>query len=227
MKKVRVWDLPLRLFHWILAILIVVAVVTQNIGGNALEWHFRAGYAVLTLLLFRLLWGFLGTRYARFASFIYGPSTIVGYLRGRKDGDGRTRHVAGHNPLGALSVFAMLGILLMQAVSGMMANDDIASEGPLAKFINKDLSDQLTWLHAEVGSLLIYVLVGLHVLAILFYRVVRRKRLAAAMITGDQEVEAEAPAANDSWGMRLFAGLLLSACAGFVYYLVTLPPKAF
>ncbi|GIZ52956.1 cytochrome b/b6 domain-containing protein [Noviherbaspirillum aridicola] len=221
MKKVRVWDLPLRLFHWTLAVLIIVAVVTQNIGGNAMEWHFRAGYAVLALLLFRVLWGFVGSRYARFASFVYGPSSIVGYLRGRG------RHDVGHNPLGALSVFALLGVLLMQAAGGMFANDDIASEGPLAKFISKEVSDQITWLHTEVGALLIYVLVGLHVLAILYYRIVRRRNLVRAMITGDQEVDAEAPAANDSWGMRLLAALLLAASAGFVWYLVTLPPKAY
>lgn len=221
MKKVRVWDLPLRLFHWALAVLIVVAVVTQNIGGNAMEWHFRAGYAVLALLAFRLLWGLVGSRYARFASFLYGPSTIVGYIRGRRQAG------AGHNPLGALAVFALLGVLLLQAVGGMLSNDDIASEGPLVKFISKDLSDQITWWHTEVGSLLIYVLVGLHVLAILYYRIIRRRNLVAAMITGDQEVDTDTPAANDGWGMRLLAALLLALCGGFVYYLVTLPPKAY
>lgn len=221
MKKIRVWDLPLRLFHWALTVLIVIAIVTQNIGGNAMEWHFRAGYAILALLLFRVLWGFAGSRYARFSSFMYGPSSILAYLRGRE------RRDVGHNPLGALSVFSLLGVLLMQVVAGLFANDDIASEGPLAKFISKDLSDQITWLHKDVGSILIYVLVGLHVLAILYYRIVRRRDLLKAMITGDQEVETAAPSAVDSWRVRLFAMLLLAASSGFVWYLVTLPPRPY
>jgi cytochrome b len=222
MKKVRVWDLPLRLFHWTLALLIVVAVVTQNIGGNAMEWHFRAGYAVLALLAFRLLWGLVGARYARFSSFVYRPSVIVGYLRSGKDA--LRRKYLGHNPLGSLSVFALLGVVLMQAVSGLLSNDDIASEGPLVKFISKELSDRITWLHKEVGATAIYLLVGLHLLAILFYCVGKRQNLVQPMITGDHEVDFDAPAADDSWRVRLFAALLFGLCAGGVYYLVTLPP---
>jgi cytochrome b len=221
MKKVRVWDLPTRLFHWALAVLIVAAIVTQNMGGNAMEWHFRAGYAVLALLGFRILWGLLGSRYARFSNFHYHPSTIIGYLRGSKEA--LKKKYLGHNPLGSLSVFALLGVVLTQAVTGLFANDDIAYDGPLVKFISKELSDQITWFHKEVSGTLIYVLVCMHVAAVAFYYFRKRQNLVKPMITGDHDVDYDAPAANDSWAMRLFALMLLAACAGGVYYLVSLP----
>jgi cytochrome b len=223
MKKIRIWDLPTRLFHWTLTVLIVVAVVTQNIGGNAMEWHFRAGYTILALIAFRVLWGLVGTRYARFSSFLYRPSDIVNYVRGRQE-----KQVAlGHNPLGALSVLAMLGVLLVQALTGLFANDDIAYEGPLVSFVSKELSDRVTWFHTEVNAILIYVLVAFHLLAIVFYWIVKKRNLIKPMITGDQEVESDAPAANDSWAMRLLALVLLAGCAAIVYYITALPPPAF
>ncbi|MDB5797750.1 MAG: hyaC [Paucimonas sp.] len=223
MNKVRVWDLPLRLFHWALVVLIVTSVVTQKIGGNAMSWHFLSGYAVLTLLLFRLAWGFVGPHYARFAHFLPGPARVLGYLRGTgRDG------FLGHNPAGSLSVFALLGFLLFQAVSGLFSNDDIASEGPLVKFISKEVSDRATWLHKDIGATAIYVLVGLHVAAILWYLLRCKENLVLPMVTGDKqvapEVHAAAPAASDGWGVRLFAAVLLAACGGVVYALVNLKP---
>lgn len=223
MKKVRVWDLPVRLFHWALVVLIIVAVVTQKIGGNAMEWHFRAGYSILALLAFRIVWGLVGSRYARFSSFLYGPSTIVGYVRGGKEA--LKRKYLGHNPLGSLSVFALLGVMLAQVVSGLYANDDIASEGPLVKFISKDLSDKFTWFHKEVSVNLIYLLVAMHVLAIGFYYFRKRQNLVKPMLTGDHEVEFDATPANDSWGTRLLAVVIFAACAAAVYWLISLPPK--
>ncbi|HJV84757.1 MAG TPA: cytochrome b/b6 domain-containing protein [Noviherbaspirillum sp.] len=223
MKKVRVWDLPTRLFHWSLVTLVVTAVITQEIGGNAMEWHFRAGYAVLALIAFRILWGLVGSRYARFASFVYGPAAILAYIRnssqGRKDG------LLGHNPLGSLSVFALLANLLAQALTGLYSNDDIANDGPLVKFISKDLSDQVTWFHKEVSGTLLYVLVGLHVAAIVFYVFRKKQNLVGPMISGDQQVDFDAPAANDSWVMRLFALAIFAICAAVVYYVVTLSPQ--
>jgi cytochrome b len=219
MKKIRVWDLPLRLFHWTLAALIVVSVVTQNIGGNAMEWHFLSGYAVLALILFRILWGLLGTRYARFSSFIYGPASFADFLRG-----GKLRNYLGHNPLGSLSVFALLIAVLVQAVTGLFANDDIASEGPLVKFITKDLSDQITWIHKDVSALAIYVLIGLHIAAIAYYAIARKQDLVKPMITGDQQVSFDAPAANDSWKMRLLALVLLAVAVVVVNFIVNAKP---
>jgi cytochrome b len=217
MKKIRVWDLPTRLFHWILVMLIGASIITQKIGGNAMEWHFIAGYAALTLVLFRVLWGLFGTRYARFADFMHAPSAIIAHLKGRV----RWKY-PGHNPIGSLSVFALLGVVLMQAVSGLFANDDIASEGPLVKFISKDLSDKFTWFHKQVSGNLIYFLVALHIAAIAFYYFRKKENLVKPMFTGDKELDVDAPAADDSWPMRLLAAGILVVCAAAVYYVVNL-----
>lgn len=222
MKKIRVWDLPVRLFHWILVLLIATAVITVNIGGNAMEWHFLAGYASLALILFRLIWGFVGSRYARFSDFFHGPGVIIAYLRDANNG--MREKYYGHNPLGSLSVFALLGIVLMQAISGLFSNDDIASEGPLFKFISKELSDQVTWFHKEVSGTLIYILVGLHVAAIAYYYFIKKNNLIKPMLTGDKLIEGDAPSANDSWAMRLLAAAILAACAAAIYYVVNLQP---
>ncbi len=116
---VRVWDLPTRLFHWALAISIVLGIVFVKIGGNAIQWHAYCGYAALALILFRLIWGFVGSWHARFANFIPSPSRLITFLRGETDGG------LGHNPLGALSVIALLAVVLIQALTGLFADDDI------------------------------------------------------------------------------------------------------
>lgn len=215
MKTIRVWDLPTRLFHWALVVIIAGAFITQYMGGTAMDWHFRFGYAALALVLFRVLWGLVGPRYARFASFLRSPATIVAYLRGRSVGPG-----SGHNPLGGLSVLAMLSVILLQAGTGLFTNDDIASEGPLTHFIDKDLSDRISWLHAQVTSKLIYGLIGLHLLAIIYHRVRKKRDLLTPMITGDQVVDGEALPANDGAPVRTAAFVLMGVCAMGVYGVV-------
>lgn len=224
MTKVRVWDLPIRLFHWSLAALIAASVITAQIGGNAMEWHFRSGYAVLTLVAFRLIWGTVGTHYARFSTFIYRPSTVVEYVRlGR---DALQKKYLGHNPLGSLSVFALLGVVLAQAATGLYSNDDIANDGPLVKFISKDLSDRITWIHKEVSGNLIYLLVAMHLIAIAFYYFRKKQNLIKPMITGDDVIDFDAPSANDSWAMRVLALAILAACAAGVYYVIQMQTPA-
>ncbi|MES2537166.1 MAG: cytochrome b/b6 domain-containing protein [Pseudomonadota bacterium] len=222
MKKIRVWDLPVRLFHWTLVVLITISLITQKIGGNAMEWHFLSGYAVLTLIFFRIVWGLVGTRYARFSDFIPSPAVIMAYL---KQGKGAVQRTSlGHNPLGSLAVFAMLGVILLQAATGLFANDDIASEGPLVKFISKELSDRITWFHKDVTGWLIFILIGVHVAAIAFYYFGKKENLVKPMITGDKEIDIDAPVADDSWKMRLVAVLVLAVCAVAVYGLINLKP---
>jgi cytochrome b len=217
MYKIRVWDLPIRFFHWSLAILVTASIVTAQVGGNAQVWHFRCGYAVMALLMFRLIWGVIGTRYARFSDFLAGPGRILTYLRKGMD-------YAGHNPLGSLSVLTMLAALAIQVGTGLFSNDDIFSEGPLAVFVSKDWSDKLTWLHTEVGALLIYVLIGLHIAAVLFYTLFKRQKLVSAMITGDKIIPDQAPAAEDSTAKRLVALAVMVLCAVAVYFIVSLKP---
>ncbi len=212
--RVRVWGLPTRLFHWTLVLLLVFSVSTAKIGGNALQWHFWSGYAVLTLVTFRILWGMAGDRYARFAAFVRGPRTVIAYLRGAHDTG------AGHNPLGALSVLALLAAVLVQASTGLFANDAIFSEGPLAKLVSNATSDRMTAIH-NWNEKVIYALVALHLAAVLFYEIARRKRVVLAMIDGDQR-SIVAEAARDDASMRLRAVILLALAAGLVSYVVQL-----
>lgn len=159
---VRVWDLPTRVFHWALVLGVIGLVATGEVGGDAMLWHFRLGYAVLSLLLFRVLWGFVGGRWSRFASFVHGPSTVLAYLRGQ----GRPEHSVGHNPLGAGSVLALLGMLLLQVLSGSFSDDEIAATGPMARFVSNATVKLLTQYHSEVGKSILILLVVLHVGAI-------------------------------------------------------------
>ncbi len=174
--KVYVWDLPIRLFHWLLTGCVVGAFVTAKIGGNLMVWHGRLGLIILGLLAFRIFWGFVGTTYARFPQFVRGPQTILAYLRGQWQGQG-------HNPLGALSVLGLLGVLLAQATTGLFANDDIAYSGYLARLIETDCSNDLTGIHLLLEKLLMLLVVA-HLGAIAFYARVKKHNLVKPMITG-------------------------------------------
>jgi len=217
LTAVRVWDLPTRLFHWVLALTIVASVVSAKIGGNAVVWHFRCGYVVLALLAFRALWGLIGGRWSRFSSFIYAPGALLRYLRGRSRDD--EHHEVGHSPLGSLSVFALLGFLALQVATGLVADDEIASVGPLNRFVSSALAGQATHWHKDYGQWILLTLVALHVLAILFYLVVRKKNLVRPMIIGDKALPVHTPPATDNLMTRLLALAVAALCgagAGWV-----------
>jgi len=216
--KVRVWDLPTRLFHWTLAALVVFSVVTAKIGGNAIDWHMKSGYAILVLVLFRVLWGLAGSRHARFESFLRHPREVLRFARATMAGTA-ARHV-GHNPLGAMSVLALIAALLLQASTGLFANDDIASEGPLAKFVSSAASNWLTGVH-KVNEKIIYALVALHLAAIAYYYFAKRENLIAPMVTGDKRGHAVDPVADDL-ALRLRALIMLALAAGLVGYVISL-----
>lgn len=216
----RVWDLPTRLFHWALAACIVASVITAKIGGNALEWHFRLGYVVFTLLAFRLVWGLVGGYWSRFVRFIYTPAAVLRYLRGQSRDD--EHHEVGHSPLGALSVFALLGILAIQVGTGLVADDEIASTGPLASVVSSATSSAATSWHKNYGQWLVISLVVLHVVAIVAYVRAGRRNLAQAMVFGDKPLPAGVPASADHWASRGAAILLLTLCAAGVGWVVSL-----
>lgn len=204
--KVKVWDLPLRLFHWSLVLAVGAAIVTGEIGGEWADWHGRAGLTVLGLTVFRLLWGFVGSTHARFASFFPTPGRILAYVKGTWRG-------VGHNPLGALSVFALLAIVAAQVGTGLLANDDIAFEGPLVQFVDKDFSDRMTGWHARIFWGLA-ALIGLHVASILFYALVKKHNLVLPMLTGNQRVPRSLGAASVAPSLsRFMAVALLSGAA--------------
>lgn len=182
-RSVAVWDLPTRIFHWSLVLLVIGSFTSGKIGGNAMLWHGTFGLAILGLLSFRLVWGLIGSTYARFFEFVRGPGAILAYLRGDWKG-------LGHNPLGALSVIAILGVMLFQACSGLVSNDDIAFNGPLYPLVSKDYSDWMTGLHRQ-SELLILLLVATHVGAIAYYLRVKQHDLLRPMITGLAETSDE------------------------------------
>ncbi|MFP4602666.1 MAG: cytochrome b/b6 domain-containing protein [Halochromatium sp.] len=209
--RIKVWDLPTRVFHWTLFVAVTAAILTGLQGSSWMLWHERAGLLILGLLTFRLVWGFVGSTYARFAQFWPTPGKILAYLRGHWQGEG-------HNPLGALSVFALLLALLFQTGSGLFSNDDIAFEGPLRDLVSKATSNWLTGLHRQ-GLWVILALVSLHLLAALFYTLVRRNNLIRPMITGWKPAASEGSPAGSARGGSLWAlllALLIGALAVWV-----------
>ncbi len=210
--KIRVWDLPTRIFHWALVLCIVGLVSTGQIGGDLMPWHFRLGYSVLSLLLFRIVWGFIGGRWSRFAAFVHRPAMVLAYLRGR----GQAEHSVGHNPLGAGSVLAMLLFLLAQVGSGLFSDDEIAASGPLAKLVSNASVGLATNYHAHIGKIVLIVLVLLHVGAIVFYRVKKQQNLVPAMLHGDKELEQPMESARDDLAARALALLVFALCAAAV-----------
>jgi cytochrome b len=220
LRPVRVWDLPTRIFHWSLALCLVGSVVSAKVGGNAMVWHFRFGSAVLALLAFRLVWGVVGGRWSRFASFVYAPGTVLRYLRGRARPD---EHLdVGHNPLGSLSVFALLGVLALQLATGLVADDEIASVGPLNRFVSSALASSATGWHKNWGQYIVLGLVALHVAAIVFYAVARRQNLVGPMLGGDKPLPAGTPASQDGLVTRLLALALAAAATGLAVWVMSL-----
>lgn len=205
-QRIRVWDLPTRLFHWSLVFLVVASIVSGMIGGNLIDWHGRFGLAILGLITFRIIWGIVGSTYARFASFFPTPGRIKAYLRGEwKE--------PGHNPLGALSVLALLGLLALQIATGLPGNDDIAFRGPLFELVGKALSDRLTGIH-KLSINLLFILIGLHVAAIMFYAHVKKDNLVKPMITGWKE-QSHGRSASGGGVAALIIALAIAAIAVF------------
>ena len=215
---VHVWDWPVRLFHWAVVVLVAVAVTTATIGGDAMVWHMRAGYCVLALVLFRIVWGFVGTRHARFSSFLRGPRTAAQYAKALARGT----HLpsVGHNPLGGWSVIALLAVLLLQAVTGLGANDDVIYEGPLVKHISSALSSQLTALH-HLNVWAIGILVGIHVAAVVGHLTLVRENLVRPMLTGRKHLSPTFARHGIERMPHGRAAALLAACSFAVWWLVT------
>ena len=180
-KTIRVWDLPIRLFHWLLVLCILGSFISVNIGGNAIQWHAYFGYSVLTLLIFRIIWGFVGSTHARFASFFPNKKSILDYLQGKSP------RVLGHNPVGALSVFALLFVLCIQVTTGLFVDDEIAFQGPLAKYVSSSVSSFLSEIH-EGNQVVILTLITIHIAAIWFYKKFKGENLIKPMISGDIEI---------------------------------------
>jgi len=213
-RRIRVWDLPTRLFHWLLVALVATSVYTGWTGGlTEMDIHMVSGQLILCLVGFRVLWGFVGSRHARFSSFLRGPAAIRGYLRDARAGRGWS---AGHNPLGALSVVAMLVVLAVQGSTGLFANDDIFTEGPLAAKVSKDTSDLLTFVHHLAADALLILLV-LHLLAVFGYLIVKKDNLIMPMLSGRKDLPDGVEAADEPF-VGLVRALAVAAIVGSIYW---------
>lgn len=216
-RTVGVWDIPVRVFHWLLVALIIVSFTTAQIGGNAMQIHELSGFTILTLVLFRLLWGMFGSTYARFTDFVRHPGQAIAYARALRRG--RPAFYAGHNPLGGWMIVALLTCLLVQVGTGLFANDDIMTEGPLYDWVSKQTSDTLSEIH-ETNFYVLAVLIALHVCAALYYLLGKRENLILPLFTGRKQLPEAQDAPEVRGGPLWLALLLLVLCAGGVYLLV-------
>lgn len=205
-SSTRVWDLPVRLFHWSLSVLMLASFVTANIGGEWMEWHKRAGFAVLGLVAFRIIWGLVGSYHARFVNFVRGPRSVAAYVKSLVAGT--SKPFPGHNPLGAISVLALLAVIAVQAITGLFANDDVMLEGPFAARVSKQLSDVLTRIHKLNADFLLF-LIALHLLAIAYYYFAKKENLLTPMFTGVKHLVGDSvEAARPVWLAWLIGGAI-------------------
>jgi cytochrome b len=214
LRALRVWDLPVRLFHWALVVLVIVSVTTAQIGGNAMQYHEWSGFTILTLVLFRLLWGFAGSTYARFGAFLRGPRAALDYARTLLRGT-PAFHPA-HNPLGGWMIVLLLASLLVQTGTGLFANDDVMLEGPLADHVSKETSDLLTRIH-HINFSVLLALVTVHVGAALYYLRAKRENLILPLVTGRKQVPEGLPVPDRRGGPLWLAAALLALSAAIVW----------
>jgi cytochrome b len=224
-QRIRIWDLPVRLFHWMLVILMAVSYFSGRAGGDWMKVHFWSGYAILTLLLFRIAWGFIGSTTARFSHFVKGPGAAFEHLKELVGAD-RPRDV-GHNPLGGAMVLALLLGLLLQVVAGLFAADTDTGlvSGPLANLApDKWVERATTFHHFWVNMLL--TLVALHVVAALLYLVWKRQNLIGAMLSGHKRLDDVVPPGKPEPALSFASGRLalslLVVSAAIVYFIVRL-----
>jgi cytochrome b len=214
---VKVWDLPVRLVHWGLVALLAFQAASGWIGGKLIEWHLISGYSILGLVLFRVLWGFAGSTSARFASFLAPPAMALRFasrLLAR-----RAEAYPGHNPLGGWMVLALLASLLVQAGTGLFANDGIATEGPLASLVSIEVSDRVTTLHRWNLRILL-VLAAVHTAAALYHWLALKENLIGAMFTGVKRLPAARARGPMAFASSWRALLLLALALAVVWLIV-------
>ena len=225
--KRLVWDLPLRAFHWLLAFSILASFLTaKNHGFQAMMWHMYLGYWTAGLIIFRVIWGFVGPRHARFVNFLPTPGKLIRYLRGFFHGE--TVHTVGHNPAGSLMVVIMLVLVAAQVTFGMMSSDDIFTYGPYTSALSSETVRRMTGLH-HLNFDLILAAIVIHVLAIFFYRIFKGHKLVWPMINGHKPAE-NVPAGMEIHSSQLGKALVVALIsAAIVYSIVHFapPPPSF
>jgi cytochrome b len=214
MSYVRIWDLPTRVFHWVLVLCVTGLLITGHLGGDVMAWHFRLGYVVLTLLLFRILWGIVGGHWSRWAQLPISPVRVMAYVQGRY----KATDFAGHNPLGSWSVLAFLLVLLLQVSTGLISDDEIANMGPLSPLVSAQWVSWATSWHKSWGKIVLILLICVHLLALTWYHWRKNRSLIPAMWHGDKTLpNAVTPSLDHGRSRgRAFLWLLVSATAVFV-----------
>ena len=206
------WDLPTRVFHWLLAAFVVFSYLTGQVGGSWMSWHMRSGYAILALLIFRVAWGFAGPERSRFTAFVRGPRAALEHARAL------LARVfvppAGHTAIGGWMVLAMLAALAVQAGSGLFSNDESGHEGPLAAKVSDAMVDRLSTVHAY-NHWLIVALVTIHIAAVAYYQWGLRADVLKPMLSG----------AGADGAVIARATAFLAVAAGIVYLLVVVYPS--
>ena len=215
---VPVWDLPVRFVHWALVALLVLLIVTGKLGADWLEWHMRCGESVLALIAFRILWGFVGSRNARFVTFVSTPTRVARYA-GSVARRAKETYVS-HNPLGGWMVLALLAALLAQVTAGLFANDDILWEGPLAARVTKEASDAFSWFHRRFWWVIVALSIA-HIGAVIAHLALWRDDLITPMLTGRKTLPVGSADAGHAAASLTKAGVLLALCALAVWYGVT------
>lgn len=219
MFTLRIWDLPTRLFHWALTAGVMGLLITGHWGGNAMIWHFRFGYVVLSLLIFRLFWGLVGGYWSRWSQLPLAPSDVWAYVKGVSP-----RSFPGHNPLGSWSILAMLLLLVFQVATGLVSDDEIANAGPLTALVSGSWVSWATSWHKFWGKWVVMLLVALHLLALIWYRYKKRQALVPAMLHGHKTLSVAVTETQDRMAQRLLALVLLTLSSLAVWGLVSWGP---
>lgn len=214
-----IWDLPIRLFHWLLVLTFSASWITAELGSEYMQYHIYCGYFMLFLISFRLIWGVLGTKHAKFLNFFPTRARLRTYLKSfSSDGD---KNAPGHNPLGAVMVLVMLLLLLAQAVSGLFITDDVFSSGPYYGVLDGSWEKLANRLH-DVCFTLLQICIALHIAAIIFYKLAKNKNLVVPMFSGKKQSEDVKPE-DEIKSSKLISALLIAAIvAGFIYWLVVI-----
>ncbi|MCU0971821.1 MAG: cytochrome b/b6 domain-containing protein [Gammaproteobacteria bacterium] len=219
LRAVHVWDLPVRLFHWSLVVLVIASWASREL--DYMEVHRWSGYAILTLVLFRVGWGFAGSRHARFADFVRTPRAMRAYMADILGG-AKAQHL-GHNPAGGWSVMAILACLLVQAVTGLFVTDEVLFDGPFFRAVSEETAHRLKQLHGINFNILL-LLIGLHLAAIAFYRIAKGEDLVRPMLNGRKWVPMDSPAEDVPRVGWWRAPVVLACAAGIVFGVLSLAP---
>jgi cytochrome b len=216
-EKHLIWDLPLRIFHWSFAGTILASWYTAEQGADLIEIHIKLGFVAIALLVFRVLWGIIGPKHARFSQFLPSPKKLLSYLRNSNS----QKTTPGHNPLGAMMVVLMILLISIQAISGLFINDDVFSSGPYYGSISNELEKIMRFLHHNTFDFMIAA-IALHLAAVAYYWRVKKQNLVLPMITGKKSAEQVDSADAIPHSKIIIAFVLAVFCAGFVYWLVVI-----